>query len=95
MGSECGIPNSASGLAAAEAAEKVKPLVKEANSKVMAFVDFQLDPVFESSDLKSNPGGVYADVFGGLSYDEYSSTADAAADLVSGVQEALADAAAG
>lgn len=90
LGSECGIPNSASGLAAAEAADKVKPLVKEANAKVMAFVDFPLDPTYESTELKSNPGGTYADVFAGLSYDEYSSTADAAADLVSGVEAALA-----
>ena len=90
MGSECGIPNSASGLAAAEASGKVDELVNEANSKVLAFVDFQLDPTFESTDLKANPGGTYADVFGGLSYDEYGSTAEAAEDLVAGVQDALA-----
>ena len=71
MGSECGIPNSKAGLEAAQNADKVKPLVLEANSKVMAFVDFPLDPTFESSDLKNNPGGTYADVLGGLSYGEY------------------------
>ena len=93
MGSECGIPNSAAGLSIAEAADKVKPLVKEANSKVMAFVDFPLDPTYESTDLKANPGGTYADVFGGLSYDEYDSTAEAAEDLVDGIEDALASAA--
>lgn len=90
MGSECGIPCSKAGLAAAEAAGKVKELVKDANTKVMDFVDFQLDPTFESTDLKANPGGVYANVFGGYSYKEYDSSADAAADLVAGVEEALA-----
>lgn len=71
LGSQCGIPNSAAGLAAAESAGAVKELVKEANTKVMAFVDFPLDPTFETTDLKANPGGTYADVFGGLSYAEY------------------------
>lgn len=90
MGSECGIPNSAAGLAAASAVEgAVDPLVEEANSKVMAFVDFQLDPVYESTDLKANPGGVYADVFGGYSYDEYNDSTEAAQDLYDGVTEAL------
>lgn len=90
MGSECGIPNSAAGLAAASAVEgAVDPLVEEANSKVMAFVDFQLDPVYESTDLKANPGGVYADVFGGYSYDEYNDSTEAAQDLYDGVTKAL------
>lgn len=90
MGSECGIPNSAAGLAAASAVEgAVDPLVEEANSKVMAFVNFQLDPVYESTDLKANPGGVYADVFGGYSYDEYNDSTEAAQDLYDGVTEAL------
>lgn len=96
MGSECGIPNSAAGLSYAEAADKVKPLVKEANTVVMNFVDFQLDPIFESSALKSNPNGVYADVFGALSYGDYgddidAAAAEAAADLYEGVTEALED----
>ncbi len=92
MGSECGIPNSASGLAAASAVDgAVDPLVQEANGKVMAFVDFQLDPVYESTDLKANPGGVYADVFGGYSYDEYSDSTEAAQDLYDGVCDALAE----
>lgn len=92
MGSECGIPNSVAGLAAASAVDgAVEALVEEANSKVMAFVDFQLDPVYESTDLKANPGGVYADVFGGYSYGEYSDSTEAAQDLYDGVTEALED----
>ncbi len=95
MGSECGIPNSASGLAAAEAAGAVDELVLEANTKVMAFVDFQLNPTYESNDLKANPGGVYTDVFGGYSYGEYADSTEAATDLYDGVTEALEDAAKG
>ncbi len=92
LGSECGIPNSAAGLAAASAVDgAVEALVEEANSKVMAFVDFQLDPVYESTDLKANPGGVYADVFGGYSYGEYTDSTKAAQDLYDGVSDALAE----
>nr|WP_317399627.1 ABC transporter substrate-binding protein [uncultured Gemmiger sp.] len=95
MGSECGIPNSAAGLAAAESAGAVDSLVLEANTKVMEFVDFQLDPTYESNDLKANPGGVYTDVFGGYSYGEYTDSTEAATDLYDGVTEALEDAAKG
>lgn len=95
MGSQCGIPNSAQGLAAADAAGQVTELVKTANGKVMAFVDFPLDPTYESSDLKNNPGGTYAEVFSGLSYKDgtFADTADAANYLVEGIQDALAAAA--
>ena len=44
MGSECGIPASKAGLAAAQAAGKIKDLVAEANGKVMDFVSCQLIP---------------------------------------------------
>lgn len=71
MGSELGIPVSAAGKEAAAAAGRVDSFVVEANEAVLSFVDFQLDPIYESSDLKNNPGGVYADVLGGLSYEEY------------------------
>ena len=71
IGTQLGIPCSAAGLAAATEAGSVDDLVKEANEKVISFVDFSLDPQYESADLKNNPGGVYADVFGGLSYAEY------------------------
>lgn len=61
----------------------------------MQFVDFQLDPTYESNDLKANPGGVYTDVFGGYSYGEYTDSTEAATDLYDGVTEALEDAAKG
>ncbi len=68
MGSECGIPASASGLAAAQAAGAIDDLTAEANGKVMASVSFQLDAKFEDNTLKGTPG-VYQDVFDTIDYD--------------------------
>ena len=72
MGSECGVPASKAGLAAAQAAGAVKELVAEANGKVMAFVSNQLDPLFESNDLKATGTGIYQEVFDSLDYDNVS-----------------------
>ena len=69
MGSECGIPASKAGLAAAEAAGAVDELVNEANSKVMAFCAFQLDPLFEHNNLKADGTGIYQEVFDTIDYD--------------------------
>ena len=88
MGSECGIPASTAGLAAAQAAGAVKPLVLEANTKVLAFVDMPLDPYFESSKLKDTTDGVYTDVFDGFSYGDYD-TEEAAEILLDGVTSVL------
>jgi len=88
MGSECGIPASTAGLAAAQAADAVKPLVLEANTKVLAFVDMPLHPYFESSKLKDTADGIYTDVFDGLSYDEYDPQ-EAAEILLDGVSSVL------
>ena len=88
MGSECGIPASAAGLAAAQAADAVKPLVLEANTKVLAFVDMPLDPYFESSKLKDTTDGVYTDVFDGFSYGDYDAE-EAAQILLDGVSSVL------
>ena len=69
MGSECGIPASKAGLATAQAAGKINELVAEANGKVMSFVSCQLDPLFESSDLKATGTGTYQEVFDTVDYD--------------------------
>ena len=92
MGSECGIPASTAGLAAAQAADAVKPLVLEANTKVLAFVDMPLDPYYESSKLKDTTDGVYTDVFDGFSYGDYDAeeAAEILLDGVSGVLSANA-----
>ena len=91
MGSECGIPASTAGLAAAQAADAVKPLVLEANTKVLAFVDMPLDPYFESSKLKDTTDGVYTDVFDGFSYGDYDAEEAADAPLPTGKSGACPD----
>ena len=48
MGTACGLPDSVTGRTAATAAGLVNPLVVEANNRMMAFVDFPLDPTFEA-----------------------------------------------
>ena len=68
MGSECGIPASKAGLAAAQAAGAVKELVAEANAKVMAFTTNKLDPLFENNDLKASGTGIYQEVFDSIDY---------------------------
>ena len=85
MGSECGIPASKAGLAAAQGAGKIKELVAEANGKVMAFVSNQLDPLFESNDLKATGTGVYQEVFDTLDYDNVSG-ADLVDTLLDGME---------
>ena len=85
MGSECGIPASKAGLAAAQSAGKIKELVAEANGKVMAFVSNQLDPLFESNDLKATGTGVYQEVFDTLDYDNVSG-ADLVDTLLDGME---------
>ena len=69
MGSECGIPASKAGLAYAEAAGAIEPLVEESNARVMAFNAFQLDPLFEDDTLKAEGTGIYQEVFDTMDYD--------------------------
>ncbi len=85
MGSELGIPASKSGLAAAQAAGAVKELVAEANGKVMSFVGFQLDPLFEANDLKATGTGTYQEVFDSLDYDN-AAGADLVGTLLDGME---------
>ena len=72
MGSECGIPASKAGLAAAQAAGAVKDLVADANAKVMSFTTNKLDPLFENNDLKASGTGIYQEVFDTVDYDNKS-----------------------
>ena len=85
MGSECGVPASKAGLATAQAAGKINELVAEANGKVMDFVSCQLDPLFESSDLKATGTGIYQEVFDTLDYDN-ASGADLVDTLLDGME---------
>lgn len=87
MGSERGVPLSAAALANCKAKNMLDATVAEANSKVLAWVSFPLDPTFESAALKSSDG-VYYDAMAGLSYKEYTA-AQAAQVLVEGINEEL------
>ena len=69
MGSACGLPASKSGLAAAEAAGAINPVVEEANKKIMSFCAFEHDPLFEDEMLKGVGTGVYQQVFDTMDYD--------------------------
>ena len=85
MGSECGIPASKAGLAAAQEAGAVKDLVAEANAKVMAFTTNKLDPLFENNDLKASGTGIYQEVFDTVDYDGVSG-ADVVDTLLDGME---------
>lgn len=86
MGSECGVPASKAGLEFAQAAGAVKELVAEANNKVMSFVSFQLDPLFEDADLKGT-SGTYQELFDTIDYDG-SAGADVVDILLDGMEAA-------
>ena len=53
--------------------------------KVMAFVSNQLDPLFESNDLKATGTGIYQEVFDTLDYDN-ASGADLVDTLLDGME---------
>ena len=86
--SELGIPASAKGFALCSEEGLINATVAEANSKILAWCSFPLDPMFEDGTLK-NTGGVYEDVFDGLSYQDYS-VAEAAQILSDGITAVLA-----
>ena len=88
MGTACGLPDSATGRAAATAAGLVNPLVVEANNRMMAFVDFPLDPTFESPALAAVPDGLYAAVLTACSNGELTTT-QAAEQLAEGITAML------
>ena len=88
MGTACGLPDSVTGRAAATAAGLVNPLVVEANNRMMAFVDFPLDPAFESPALAAVPDGLYAAVLTACSNGELTTT-QAAEQLAEGITAML------
>lgn len=87
-GTERGIPCSAAALAVLDEKGLGDDIVKEANTKVLAYSKFPLDSKFEHNDLKANPDGVYYKVFGKLSTHDYDA-AQAAQALLDGVNETL------
>lgn len=87
MGSERGIPSSAAGLKVCQDNNLLDEKVAEANGKVLAHVEFPLDPKFEAAALK-NSDGVYYDVMAGLSYGDYD-LEEAADILIEGIEDVL------
>lgn len=88
MGSERGVPLSTKALEMCQTEGLLDATVAEANGKVLEWVSFSLDPMFEDAGLKGNPDGVYYDVMSGLSYGDYS-VEDAAAELLDGINSVL------
>ena len=68
LSSQRGIPLSKKAYAYCLANNLLDPMVAEANSKVLAWVKFNLDPLFESNELKADETGVYAQAMANLSY---------------------------
>ena len=60
----------------------------EANNRMMAFVDFSLDPTFESPALAAVPDGLYAAVLTACSNGELTTT-QAAEQLAEGITAML------
>lgn len=89
MGSERGIPLSKTAKEICEEMDLLDPKVLEANTKVLDWVKFSLDPLFESNELKATESGLYAQAMNNLSYGTM--TAVEAADmLVEGIEKVLA-----
>ena len=87
MGIERGIPCSQAGLKVCEDKGLLSDKVAEANAKVLGYVEFPLDPKFESAALK-NSDGTYYDVVAGVSYGDYD-VEEAAEILVEGIEDVL------
>lgn len=88
MESQRGIPLSKKANEYLAANKLLDPIVAEANAKVLSWVRFNLDPLFESNELKADETGVYAQVMANLSYGEVD--VDGAADmLIEGVNSVL------
>lgn len=88
LASQRGIPLSKKAYAYCLENGLLDPIVAEANSKVLSWVKFNLDPMFESNELKAEETGVYAQAMAYLSYGEVD--VNGAADiLIEGVNSVL------
>lgn len=88
MASERGVPLSTAGYEVCQANDLLDAKVAEANGKVVAWAQYDLDPLFEDNGLKANPTGVYYKVMAQYSYGEMDSAA-AAESLIKGITEVL------
>lgn len=88
MGSERGIPLSKTAKQICEEKDLLNSNVAEANTKVLDWVKFSLDPLFESNELKATESGLYAEVMNNLSYGTMN-TEEAADTLMQGITKVL------
>ena len=88
LGTERGVPLNHRAYDICASAGLLDDLSAEASARMNAWITMQMDPVFEQARLKGT-GGVYEDVFTGLSYHDYS-VSQAAERLCAGIQAALA-----
>lgn len=92
MASERGVPASARGFEIASANRIIDDATIEATNNALnaGWNTFPLDPTFENASLKSDPEGIYYQVFAGLSYGQL--TVEEAADmLIEGITELQAE----
>ena len=88
LGTERGIPLNRKAYEICESAGLLGDISAEASKRMQDWIVFRIDPDFEHASLKG-AGGVYEDVFTGLSYGDYS-VSQAAERLCAGIQAALA-----
>lgn len=89
MASQRGIPASAAAFKVCTEKGLIDPVVSEANTKVIGYAKFSLDPKFESNTFKSDPDGLYFQVMAKVSYGQ-EDTAAGAAELYNGIIEGMA-----
>lgn len=88
LGTERGVPLNHHAYEICESAGLFGDITAEAYQRMDNWISLQIDPEFENAALKGS-GGVYEDVFTGLSYGDYS-VSQAAERLCAGIQAALA-----
>lgn len=88
LGTERGVPLNHHAYEICESAGLLGDITAEAYQRMDNWITLQIDPEFENAALKGS-GGVYEDVFTGLSYGDYS-VSQAAERLCAGIQAALA-----
>ena len=88
LGTERGIPLNHGAYEICSQAGLLGDISADAYQRMNDWIGFRIDPDFEHASLKGT-GGIYEDVFTGLSYGEYS-VSQAAERLCAGIQAALA-----
>lgn len=71
LGTQRGVPQSKVAYDTLKAADALDPVIAEAHEKVLAASKYSFSPKFDDASLKGDTSA-YADVFGGLSYGDYS-----------------------